>query len=68
MENSTKKPTIEDLLNALRVDENGKFLPNNADTWGRIGAKDSFSELGLSGTELEDFLKDWIEENPYNNI
>lgn len=43
-------------------------LMNTKDTWRRIGKQDSFSELGLSGTELSSFLADWVAENPYNNI
>lgn len=69
----SKKPTIDDLLNALRnpsKPEKGSLakLSNTADTWSRIGNRDSFAELGLEPTELESFLKEWVKENPYNNI
>lgn len=59
--------TIDDLLKAL---QNPKkvVLENNKETWSRIGNKDNFSELSLSESELETFLKDWVKENPYNNI
>lgn len=59
--------TIEDLLNALE-NPNKPTLPNTTDTWARIGNKDSFDELGLSKSELDDFLKEWMDENGYNNI
>ena len=61
--------TIDDLLNALEnPNESNKKLRNDFETWRRIGNKDDFSELGLSSTELEDFLKEWIAENEYQNI
>lgn len=64
-----KMATIEDLLNALRKPtKEEKELQNSKSTWERIGNKDDFSELGLSPTELSDFLKEWINDNPYNNI
>jgi hypothetical protein len=69
------KLTIDDLLNSLQnvnevVEDNEKknSLPNNSDTWSRIGSRDSFSELGLDKTALEGFLEEWISENPYDNI
>lgn len=64
-------PTIEELLKSLQSPDykkNNKSLHNTAETWKRIGEKDSFDELGLSKTELEGFLNDWVKENPYNNI
>ncbi len=62
--------SIEDLLNSLKSfeKENKKILENTVNTWERIGSKDSFTELGLEGSELDDFLKEWIDENGYNNI
>ena len=60
--------TIDDLLNALQNPEKTGGLANTAETWERIGRKDSFDELGLEGGELDDFLKEWIEDNPYANI
>ena len=59
--------TIDELLNALQNPNTGS-LPNNENTWERIGNKDTFSELGLSSSKLEEFLKELIEANPYNNI
>lgn len=59
--------SIDDLLNALQNPE-GITLENNSDTWSRIGQKDKFSELGLEESELDAFLADWIEQNPYSNI
>jgi len=59
--------TLDELLNALE-NPNKPELPNTKDTWSRIGNKDSFDELGLEKTELEEFLSEWMEENSYNNI
>ena len=60
--------TIEDLLNALQNPEKTVLLENNSETWSRIGNKDKFSELGLEDSELNDFLKEWMSDNDYNNI
>jgi hypothetical protein len=66
--------SIDDLLNSLNTPSNpnssssAKTLPNNKDTWSRIGKKDSFEELGLSSSDLENFLDEWCVDNPYNNI
>lgn len=60
--------TIEDLLNALQNPEKTVLLENNSETWSRIGNKDKFSELGLEDSELNDFLKEWMADNDYNNI
>ena len=61
--------TIDDLLNALQnPDKANMSLENNSETWSRIGNKDKFSELGLENSELNDFLKEWMSDNPYNNI
>lgn len=64
--------TIEELLKSMisindtNLDKN---LPNTRETWERIGNLDSFSELGFdSETEKEEFLKDWIDNNPYSSI
>lgn len=64
--------TIEELLKSMisindtNLDKN---LPNTRETWERIGSLDSFSELGFSSdTEKEEFLKDWIDNNPYSSI
>lgn len=62
-------PGIDELLNALQnPNTSGKNLPNTFETWSRIGAKDSFAELGLSRSELDAFLEEWIAENDYDNI
>ena len=60
--------TIDDLLNALQNPDNPSKLENSRETWERIGNRDKFSELGLEGSELDDFLKEWIMENPYENL
>lgn len=63
--------SIDELLNLLKnplkPESNGN-LKNTADTWDRIGKKDKFQELGLKGSALEEFLKEWVESNPYSNI
>lgn len=59
--------TIEDLLNSLR-DPQKVTLENTKETWERIGRKDKFEELGLEPSELDEFLKEFINNNPYNNI
>lgn len=60
--------SIDDLLNALQNPDKPSTLENSSDTWSRIGRKDDFSELGLEGSELDAFLKEWAAENPYNAI
>ncbi len=60
--------TIDDLLNSLQDPNKKKKLENNRDIWSRIGNKDYFAELGLSSSELESFLTEWISENPYQNL
>lgn len=60
--------TIDDLLNALQNLDQPSKLENTRETWERIGNKDKFSELGLDDGELEQFLKEWIDNNPYSNI
>lgn len=62
-----KELTLDDLLNALQ-NPSKVTLENTPETWERIGNKDKFLELGLNESELESFLKEWIESNPYNNI
>lgn len=59
--------TIDDLLEALQ-NPNKVELPNTAETWRRIGEKDNFEELGLDKSELDIFLKEFVDENPYENI
>lgn len=59
--------TIEDMLKALQNPDKPK-LENTLETWEKIGNKDSFAELGLEKSELDDFLSEWISENDYNNI
>jgi hypothetical protein len=59
--------TIDDLLNSLQ-NPSKPSLENNAETWSRIRNKSGFEELGLEGSALDNFLKEWISENPYNNI
>lgn len=66
--------TLDELLNSLQNPNkkraSGKLgsLSNSRDTWSRIGSNDKFAELGLEPSALQDFLKEWVEENPYNNI
>lgn len=60
--------SIDDLLNALQNPDKVVELENSKETWKRIGNRDSFSELGLEQSELDSFLSDWIDANPYNNL
>ena len=60
--------TIEDMLNALQNPNQPSKLDNTRETWERIGNKDRFEELGLEGSDLDEFLKEWIDSNPYSNI
>jgi len=64
--------TIEELLKSMISINDANLdqrLPNTRETWERIGSLDSFSELGFSSdTEKEEFLKDWIDNNPYSSI
>ena len=60
--------TIDDLLNALQNPNQPSKLDNTRETWERIGNKDRFEELGLEGSDLDEFLKEWIDSNPYSNI
>ena len=60
--------TIEDMLNALQNPNQPNKLDNTRETWERIGNKDRFEELGLEGSDLDEFLKEWIDNNPYSNI
>lgn len=59
--------TIEDLLNSLQNPQK-VTLENTKETWERIGRKDKFEELGLEPSELDEFLKEFTNNNPYNNI
>ena len=66
--------TIEELLKSmytLSSDSKGDFigLQNNKATWERIANRDSFSELGFeSESAKEEWLKEWIDQNPYLSI
>ena len=60
--------TIEDMLNALQNPNQPSKLDNTRETWERIGNKDRFEELGLEGSDLDEFLKEWINDNPYSNL
>lgn len=60
--------TIDELLNALQNPNKPTVLENSEETWRRIGKKDKFEELGMEASELETFLKEWMNENPYTAI
>lgn len=63
------KVTFEELLAALKnPNKPTNTLENTKETWKRIGARDKFEELGLEPSELDSFLKEFTENNPYNNI
>ena len=70
-----KKLTIDDLLNSLQDptvhSDKKKKLSNDVDTWGMIGERDFeglAAKAGIEETEVNDFLKEWVEENPYNDM
>ncbi len=56
---------IEKLLNELRnMQQEGKNIPNNSDTWAKIGSGDWEG----AGFESEEEMKQWIADNPYANF
>ncbi len=70
--------TIDELLKSMLTLEsrqekenriNNPTLANTAATWAIIGNRGDFSEMSFaSDAEKEEFLKEWIKDNPYNNI
>jgi hypothetical protein len=61
--------TIDELLDSLEnPNTNSKTLPNTTDTWSRIGNRDNFSELNMNSSELDEFLREWVANNPYETI
>jgi len=62
--------TLSKLFEALREQYSERLsLPNTRETWERIGKGDDFKEFGFtSESEKEEFLKDWMKNNPYSNI
>lgn len=68
--------TIEELLKSMYtlpkeggVSDFKRIINNSKDIWERIGKGDSFSELNFSSTsEKDEFLKDFIQNNPYLSI
>ena len=60
--------SIDDLLNALSNPETPSLDSDKKETWRRIQAGDGFEELGLPKSELDEFLNNWIAENPYTNL
>lgn len=71
-----QKLTIEELLRSMLtlapeggVSDFKRNLENSLDTWKRIGEGTWAEGLDFSSEkEKEEFLKDFIENNPYNNI
>lgn len=71
-----QKLTIEELLRSMLtlapeggVSDFKRNLENSLETWNRIAERDSFSELNFeTQKEKDDFLNEWIKNNPYNNI
>lgn len=62
-----KTTSIEDLLRSLQYPDKSK-VNDSGISWQRIANRDPFLELGLQGSELDSFLKSWIESNPYSAI
>lgn len=60
--------SIDDLLNALSNPETPSLNGDKKETWRRIKDGDEFLELGLPKSELDEFLNNWISENPYTNL
>lgn len=70
-----EKLNIDDLLAALKnpsehAEANGT-LANTRETWALIGDRDwgtIAGKIGLDESEVNDFIKSWVEDNPYHNI
>lgn len=60
--------TLKDFISQLENPVESASLPNTQETWSRIANKDSFEELELESSELESFLKEWMSDNPYENM
>ena len=60
--------SIDDLLRALQNPETTVTLENSKETWSRIGNKDRFEELGMEESELDAFLSEWMDNNPYSAL
>ena len=64
-----KKATFEDLLNSLQSSRKSPSLDNTKENWSKLHDRKAISEeIGLEGSELDEFLKNWTKENQYNNI
>ena len=72
-----KQLTIDDLLASLQNPElygneiKKNKLENTIDTWGLIGDRNFeaiAAKTGIEEEEVNDFLKEWVEENPYKDI
>lgn len=71
-----QKLTIEELLKSMltlkpegSVSDNKRQLENSVETWRRIQDGSWADDMNFSDEkEKESFLKEWISENPYNNI
>ena len=57
--------TFDDLLNALKPSNNSSNKLTPREIWGMIANKESYDKMGFSS---ESELKDFIAENPYNNL
>lgn len=66
-----KRLTIDELLNSLKSPKIGT-LENTKETWARIANRhstnDKFGELNMDESTLEAYLKEFCENNPYNNL
>lgn len=60
--------TISQLLEALQNPDKVAVLENSKETWSRIGNKDRFEELGMEESDLDAFLSEWMDNNPYSNL
>ena len=60
--------TIDELLQALQNPNTPVTLENSKETWSRIANRDDFSELGMERSDLDAFLSEWMDSNPYENL
>jgi hypothetical protein len=60
------KLTIEDLLNSLKGDNNKETNHlSPREIWDMVANKESFDKMGFSS---ESELKEYLKNNPYNNL
>jgi hypothetical protein len=58
--------TFEDLIRGLVTPVTA--IPNTIENWTRVGDRDPSLAPDLSGRDFENFLADWIANNPYSEL